>query len=66
MWNFISKALLIVTITISFCVYVSEYSNWSAGAGMLSGQILMIVIYYVFSPYLAGLLDKLNEVEDLK
>lgn len=65
MWNFISKTLLIVTIIISFCIYVSGYSNWSTGAGMVSGQMLMIMIYYVFSPYLAGLLDKLNEVKDI-
>lgn len=66
MWNFISKTLLIVVIIVAFCIYVSAYSNWSAGAGMVAGQMLMIVIYFVFAPYLAGLLDKLNEVKDIE
>jgi hypothetical protein len=66
MWNFISKVLLIVTIICAFCIYVSEYSNWSAGAGMFAGEVLMILIYEIFGPYLGRLLGKLDEVEDLE
>lgn len=66
MWNFISKLLLIVTIIGAFCIYVSEYSNWSAGAGMFAGEVMMILIYEIFGPYLGRLLGKLNNVEDIK
>lgn len=66
MWNFISKFLLIVTIICAFCIYVSTYSNWSAGAGMFAGEVMMILIYEIFGPYLGRLLGKLNEAEDLE
>lgn len=57
MWNIISKLLLIVVIISAFVIYVTEYSNWSAGAGMVAGELLMIAIYEFFGPYLRSLLD---------
>lgn len=57
MWNIISKLLLIVVIISAFVIYVTEYSNWSAGDGMVAGELLMIAIYEFFGPYLRSLLD---------
>lgn len=61
MWNIISKSLLIATIIVAVGIYVSAYSNWSAAAGMLAGQLLMIVNYEIFAPYLAKLIDNYIE-----
>ena len=52
--------LLIVVIIASFVIYVTEYSNWPAGGAMLAGQLLMIVVYEFFGPYLRSLLNDMD------
>ena len=61
MGNIFSKTLLIVVIIASFAIYVTEYSNWSAGAGMIAGELLMIAVYEFFGPYLGSLLDDMDK-----
>lgn len=61
MWNIISKLLLIVVIITSFVIYVTEYSNWTVGAGMVAGELLMIAIYEFFGPYIRSLLDDMDK-----
>lgn len=61
MWNIISKLLLIVVIISAFAIYVTKYSNWSAGAGMIAGELLMIAVYEFFGPYLRSLLNNIDE-----
>lgn len=66
MWNIISKTLLIVVIIASFAIYVAGYSNWSAGAGMLAGELLMVAVYEFFGPYLGSLLDDMDKHRESK
>lgn len=66
MWNIISKTLLIVVIIASFAIYVTGYSNWPAGAGMLAGELLMVAVYEFFGPYLGSLLDDMDKDRESK
>lgn len=66
MWNIISKTLLIMVIIASFSTYVIGYSNWSAGAAMIAGELLMIAVYEVFSPYLSSLITNMDKHRESK
>ena len=66
MWNIISKTLLIIVIIVSFTIYVSRYSNWPTGGAMLAGQLLMIVVYEIFGPYVRSLLNEMDNHRESK
>lgn len=66
MWNIISKILLIMVIIAAFGTYVVGYSNWSAGAGMIAGELLMIAVYEFISPYISSLINDIDKHRESK